>query len=55
MKTVKKMPLKKDIANESKKIAMQVKYANWWGFFVIFVYTNIALYFLFWFKIIFGL
>lgn len=55
MKIISKVPLKAQTEKEVAKIMNAIKYANYGWFFTVFVYTNIALYFLFMVKIIFSL
>lgn len=55
MKIISKVPLKQQTQDEIKKIMNTVKYSNYSWFFSVFVYTNIALYFLLMVKIIFWL
>lgn len=55
MKIISKIPLKQQTQEEINKIINTVKYSNYSWFFTVFVYANIALYFLFMVKIMFWL
>jgi len=54
-KIIKTIPIWKVILWEIKKVWNQLKYQNYSWFIAIFIYTNIALYFCFWFSLIFWL